>query len=72
MSYREKIFLPELEMAVEFEEDEIKLDIPMEGIATKGGWKITPHMPPVVWELNIYQISSFWIIDFLLSNCYRS
>lgn len=69
MSYRERNFIPELEMAVEFEEDQIELDIPMEGITTKGGWKIIPHMPPVVWEL--YQISSFWIIDFLLSNCYR-
>ena len=51
MSYRDENFLPKLEMAVEFEKDCIELDIPMEGITTKGGWKITPQMPPVVWKI---------------------
>ena len=32
---------------LEFESDEITLDIPMEGITIKG-WEITPLVPPVV------------------------
>ena len=36
------------DLLIEFESNEIKLDIPMEGITIDGGWKITPHMNPVV------------------------
>ena len=33
---------------VEFEADEISLNIPQEGITLKEGWKIMPQMAPVV------------------------
>ena len=33
---------------VEFVSDKIELDIPEEGIALEGGWKITPQIAPVV------------------------
>ena len=37
-----------LEQHVDFESNEIKLDIPMEGTKLKEGWKITPLAVPVV------------------------
>ena len=43
--------LPVLDQAVEFEEDRIELDIPMDGVTVKGGWQITPLIPPVVLNL---------------------
>ena len=36
------------DLLVEFESQEIKLDIPREGITLEGGWKITPQITPVV------------------------
>ena len=33
---------------VDFESDQIKLDIPPDGITIKGGWIITPLTAPVV------------------------
>ena len=36
-----------LRQIIEFESDEVTLDIPMEGVISKG-WKITPLMRPVV------------------------
>ena len=36
-----------LDQAIEFEEDYIKLDIPLDGV-TAGDWRITPLIPPVV------------------------
>ena len=35
-------------MPVEFEVDEIKLDIPMDGITVEKSWKIIPQMQPAV------------------------
>ena len=36
------------DLPVEFESNEIKLSIPMEGVSLEGGWKIKPLIPPVV------------------------
>ncbi len=33
---------------VEFEEDSITLDIPMDGAEVSGGWRITPMFHPTV------------------------
>jgi hypothetical protein len=46
---------------VEFEGDQISLDIPREGI-TVGGWKLSPLIPPVV---------SMCAVLFTLSACAR-
>ena len=37
----------DLDLPVEFEADQISLDIPMEGINLKG-WELKPLFPPVV------------------------
>ena len=37
-----------LEQHIDFESNEIKLDIPMEGTELNEGWKITPMAVPVV------------------------
>ena len=37
----------DLHQSIEFESDAISLDIPLEGVNTKG-WKITPLIHPVV------------------------
>ena len=37
-----------LEQYIDFESNEIKLDIPMEGTKLNEGWKITPMAVPVV------------------------
>ena len=37
------------DLLFEFESNKIELDIPMEGITIDGGWKINPHMNPVVY-----------------------
>ena len=44
--------LPGPDQPVEFESDEIKLDIPEDGISLQGGWMITPLASPVV---SVYQ-----------------
>ena len=36
------------EQTIEFESNQIKLDIPKEGIELKDGWKVTPILNPVV------------------------
>ena len=33
---------------IEFESDQIRLDIPLKGITLEEGWKLTPLIPPVV------------------------
>ena len=40
--------LPGPDLLVDFEKDQIKLDIPEEGITLDEGWTITPLIPPVV------------------------
>ena len=51
--YEEKGAILGLQQPVEFESDEITLDILLEGIAIKG-WKITPLMRPVVSSCGHY------------------
>ena len=46
--YRKSQALPGPDELVEFESNEIKLDIPLEGITLEAGWKITPLTVPVV------------------------
>ena len=46
--YKKKKAVAGTDQLVEFESNEIKLDIPKEGITLEGGWKITPQMAPVV------------------------
>ena len=36
------------ELPIEFESNEIKLDIPREGTRLEKGWMLTPLTPPVV------------------------
>ena len=36
------------EQTIEFESNQIKLDIPIEGIELENGWKVTPILNPVV------------------------
>ena len=37
-----------LSMAVEFQEDTITLEVPVDGEDLKNGWEITPLTPPAV------------------------
>ena len=46
--YKKKKAVAGTDQLVEFESNEIKLDIPNEGTSVKGGWIITPQMAPVV------------------------
>ena len=50
--------MPGPDELVEFELNEIKLDIPLEGMTLEGGWKITPLTVPVVrdyfWTFHVY------------------
>ena len=46
--YEENKAVAGADLPVEFESNGIKLSIPMEGVTLKGGWKITPQIPPVV------------------------
>ena len=45
---RDKHFILGSQQLIEFESEEIKLDIPMEGTILKEGWKITPLTEPEV------------------------
>ena len=60
--------LPALELPVEFEADRIELDIPMDGITIKGGWKIFPLMPPVVNEHDLAFLSLCTYVVFIFLN----
>ena len=53
--YCRKEALPGPEQLVEFELDQITLNIPPEGITLKEGWKITPLIVPVVSTHNVTQ-----------------
>ena len=46
--YQERQALAGPDQLVDFESDQIKLDIPLDGITLKGGWIITPLTAPVV------------------------
>ena len=48
--YRQPRALPGHSQPVDFQAEEITLDIPMEGITCKE-WTISPHFPPVVSKL---------------------
>ena len=45
---QEKRALPGSDLPVDFETEEIELDIPEEGLTLDEGWIITPLIPPVV------------------------
>ena len=47
-AYERSRALPGPDESVEFESNEIKLDIPQGGITLEGGWKITPLTVPIV------------------------
>ena len=40
--------LPGPDQLVDFESDQIEMDIPFEGVPVQGGWTITPLAAPVV------------------------
>ena len=46
--YESKEAIEGPDLLFEFESNEIKLDIPIEGVTIDGGWKLTPHIEPVV------------------------
>ena len=46
--YEKKCGLAGADQLVEFESNEISLDIPRKGIILDEGWKITPQIAPVV------------------------
>ena len=46
--HRDKLALPGPDQPVDFESEQIKLDIPLDGITLEEGWKITPLTAPVV------------------------
>ena len=54
MQAAEKLYCPHdggvrgPEQTIEFESNQIKLDIPTEGIELQNGWKVTPILNPVV------------------------
>ena len=49
--YRGENFKSGSEQLIEFESEEIKLDIPLEGTTLKEGWKISPLTDPEVRAL---------------------
>ena len=54
------------EQTIEFESNEIKLDIPTEGIELSNGWKVTPLVNPVVSVLSFSQILILCFMPYLI------
>ncbi len=48
-----------LNLCIDFEEDRVRLDIPMEGMVIKDGWKLTPLFFPTVSITNNYVVGCF-------------
>ena len=69
MQAAEKVYCPRdggvrgPEQTIEFESNQIKLDIPTEGIELENGWKVTPILNPVVSIFSI--ILSYLILPYL-------
>ena len=55
------------EMVIEFESDEIKVDVPLDDTSVKGGWKIAPNTPPIVCHQYYCMMMVLCIIILLLS-----
>ena len=63
MSYEYRLYLPGPDQPIDFEDDQIYLDIPMSGIVTEQQWMVIPLTVPVVSVYQIYSVKNIPLLD---------